>query len=478
MDKKGFEIGKLATFILVTVAVVLVVSFFTGGFGGIKKIYGAVFERTNQSVGEVLKSWEELTPGEREKLSDERKAELLLKSAKESLDSGIAQQNVDDLKKAKDYADQILALTNVNDRQRTGAKTIAETAQRYITELSVANLLAQAAYQTNRDELANIYERCIRDFGGHIGSVECIARLFLLQHADKKGDAFRDAVNQDFGTKLAAAQSAQERARLLLAQGAIFESAATNDPEHAKDHLQDAISKYALLPLSGEFRSLPDYIGRAYHKKAGIYLRLPRLLGLTDEEGKQHALLEYENLFRQLGATEFLDRRKAEDTYRQLGVFAVTLRMEGYGWDYEEPVAFAAESDEKEKLLRLVYSELPLTLTFSATKEKMPQGRSFTFISLSSERSPRFHIEIRDSTNTNILCRDTLVVSKYAPSPLPADQTPVHPIGTLQQPFSIISSSPCRAFFDLLFIGGKRTMVINDEEYLQLKIDRSAPVKS
>ncbi len=471
MNKRGFEIGKLGTLILVVIAIVVIVWFFRGKFSYGAGIFSTFFGAANESASGVLKDWETLTPKDRDKLSDAQKADSILQSAERSFTSGVTNRNVDDLKKAQSYAEQVIALRGLaeDDKRKTRARQLLDEIKKYIHEFSIAEILTRASYQQDLRQREASYEQCVRDFKDDLSVTDCIARLFLLRNYQRRDQALVDAIRSYVRDGLAKAQSAKERAQIRLAGGLIYENSFANDHGSAKDLIQEALREYTLITDAPEFQMPPDYVGRAYLNKAALYLRHYQLFGLGVEEGRDHARLQYENLFRALGKTEFLDKRTAQEKFAELSMKVVVVVRGQMILPNRDVREFTVE---KIDAVRQLPADIVVTFDRDALR---PQGISeFKYVDVRPSTGPRVTFRVLDGAN-RVICEEAMTdesgrIFLFALATAPAR--------SFAPPLRLLPGTVChgKAHVDLVAVAADITPQIeNDAESLEFRVVR-API--
>ena len=343
MNKRGWEIAKLAQFILVVIALIILFNFVKGKMAYGSGIFSNLFGKVNESIGGV--SWSDLTKAQRDIMNDKQKAEAMFIEIDKELNRGIEKRKNKDFDEAKsafekalNLVNQVLNLKEINPKQIERAKGLETTLKYYLKDLGeykgVAEFLEKAKTSKTDEERLGIFKKCEEAYPRSVRSIDCVARAYLL----KVDPAFAHTVPAP---------------ALKLLDNWLREQIARINNDHP-NLLSKAIDHYNAAINNPDSKDLNDYVGRAHLRKAQIYRDYSMLLGYSDQKRYESIRGEYDTLFKKLEKREFVDKQEALNGQRALSCFGVatsdrngqkvySLKVSAYGPVYFYVVSLAED---------------------------------------------------------------------------------------------------------------------------------------
>lgn len=345
MNKRGWEIAKLAQFIIVVIALIFVLNFVKGKMAYGSGIFSNLFGKVNESIGGV--SWSDLTKEQKNIMNDKQKAESMFIEINKELNLGIEKRKnklFDEARVAFGNAlklvNQILSLKGITKLQNDKAKDLEKTLQYYLKDLEAYKGVAEYLEKTKGvedDAALKILKECEADYPRSIRSIDCLVNGYILKANLHSVDITGD-LKKWFELQSASAENDPEKfARLNLAAGEILYQLSLEPNLDSKALLEEAIRYYNQITNDNKYKELYDYIGRAYHRKAQIYKNLYKTLGMADaDSGFAKATTEYAELFKRLGGREFVDKQEAlrEQSIVRLGCYQLKVFKYSGGEEY------------------------------------------------------------------------------------------------------------------------------------------------
>ena len=322
MNKRGWEIAKLAQLIIVVIALIIIFNFVKGKMAYGSGIFSNLFGKVNESIGGV--SWSDLTKAQRDIMNDKQKAESMFYEIEKELNKGIGKRKnklFDEAKtsfeKALGLVNQILNLKETNSAQKIKAEGLKTTLQYYLRDLGEYENVAEYLEEMKKakvDDVQKILEECEAKYPRSVRSVDCIVRAYLLKAnlMDKKSDvAIRELaawLNQQINS---AKGDSSKIARLNLAAGEILYELSSVLNADSKPLLEEAIKYYNIVTSDTKNKEFYDYVGRAHYRMASIYKNSYEALGIRSSESFTKSTAEYAELFKKLGGRDFVDKQEA-----------------------------------------------------------------------------------------------------------------------------------------------------------------------
>ncbi len=333
MNKRGWEIAKLAQLIIVVIALIIIFNFVKGKMAYGSGIFSNLFGKVNESIGGV--SWGDLTKEQKDIMNDKQKAEAMFIEIDKNLNLGIEKRKNKDFDGAKAAFDKALSVVNqlLNLKEKTSAQKAKATElknalQYYLKDLETYKDVAEYMEKVRGlegDEALNILKACEAQYPRSIRSVDCLVRGYILKADLHSKDIIGD-LRRWFDANIKLVETDSEKlARLNLAAGEILYQLSLEPNLNSKTLLEEAIKYYNAVTNDLKYKEFYDYIGRAYHRKAQIYARYSKILGLDDNQAYIKANSEYSDLFKKLEKREFVDKQEALREENIIRLNCVTL---------------------------------------------------------------------------------------------------------------------------------------------------------